>query len=39
MYDKLSVLIDILAEDAAVEKSAKAHKESAKADESPPSLK
>ncbi|XP_070641508.1 diacylglycerol kinase kappa [Bos indicus] len=35
MYDKLSVLIDILAEDAAVEKSAKAHKESAKADGKP----
>ncbi|XP_043315672.1 diacylglycerol kinase kappa [Cervus elaphus] len=35
MYDKLSVLIDILAEDVAVEKSAKAHKESAKADGEP----
>ena len=35
MYDKLSVLSDILAEDAAVEKSAKAHKESAKADGKP----
>lgn len=35
MYDKLSVLIDILAEDVAVEKSAKAHKESAKEDGKP----
>lgn len=35
MYDKLSVLIDILAEDAAVEKSTTTHGDSAKADGKP----
>lgn len=35
MYDKLSVLIDILAEDAAVEKSSTAYADSATADGKP----